>query len=52
MVNFPCNPQLFIPVSLDVDHGWHRPARSRIALGGVTIRHHEQYAILELQSEL
>jgi len=31
-----------------VDHGWQRPARARVALGGEPPRRHEQYAILEL----
>ena len=51
MVNFPCNPTLLLPAGLHVDHGWQRPARARVALGGEPPRRHEQYAILSLQPE-
>jgi len=50
MANFPCNPTL-LPAGLHVDHGWQRPARARVALGGEPPRRHEQYAILSLQPE-
>jgi hypothetical protein len=34
-----------------VEHGWHRPARARVALGGEPPRRHEQYAIISLEPE-
>ena len=51
MANFPCNPALLVPQGLHVDHGWQRPARTRVALGGEPPRRHEQFAILALELE-
>ena len=51
MANFPCNPALLVPQGLHVDHGWQRPARTRVALGGEPPRRHEQFAILALEPE-
>jgi len=48
MANFPCNPMLFVPPGLHVEHGWMRPARARVALGGELPKRHEQYAIITL----
>lgn len=47
-MNFPRNAMLFVPPGLHVEHGWLRPARSRVALSGEPLRRHEQYAILSL----
>jgi hypothetical protein len=51
MVNFPCNPMLFTSVGLHVQHGWHRPARAQVALGGEPARRHEQYVVISLEPE-
>ena len=51
MANFPCNPALLVPQGLHVDHGWQRPARTRVALGGEPPHRHEQFAILALELE-
>ena len=51
MANFPCNPAHFVPQGLHVDHGWQRPARTRVALGGEPPQRHEQFAILSLEPE-
>ena len=51
MANFPCNPMLFVPPGLHVEHGWMRPARARVALGGELPKRHEQYAIITLEPE-
>ena len=51
MANFPCNPMLFTPAGMHVEHGWQRPARARIALGGEPPHRHEEFAILELEPE-
>jgi len=48
MANFPVNPQAFLVAGLAVEHGWHRPARGRMALGGEPTREHEDYAILSI----
>jgi hypothetical protein len=32
---------LYAPVGLHVEHGWNRPARARVALGGELPRRHE-----------
>lgn len=48
MANFPVNPQAFLVAGLTVDHGWNRPARGRIALGGEPTREHENYAIVSV----
>ena len=49
MANFPFNPMLFVPQGMHVQHGWERPARARVALGGEPPRRHEEYAIIELE---
>ncbi|CAN6248342.1 unnamed protein product [Urochloa humidicola] len=51
MANFICNPHPYLPVGAHVEDGWHRPARSRIALGGEPPRRHEDYAIIVLHPE-
>jgi acyl-coenzyme A thioesterase PaaI-like protein len=51
MANFPCNPMLFTPAGLHAQHGWHRPARARVTLGGELARRHEQYAVISLELE-
>ncbi|KAG2611056.1 hypothetical protein PVAP13_4KG115815 [Panicum virgatum] len=48
MANFPVNPQAFLVAGLAVEHGWHRPARGRMALGGEPTREHEDYAIVSI----
>jgi hypothetical protein len=40
MANFPCNPMLFVPQGMHVEHGWQCPARARVALGGEPLRRH------------
>ena len=51
MANFPCYTMLFVPAGFQVEHGWQRPARARVALGGELPRRHQQYAILMLELE-
>jgi hypothetical protein len=51
MVNFACNPQPYLPQGAHVEHGWYRPARSRITLGGEPPRRHEEYAIVVLEPQ-
>ena len=51
MVNFACNPQPYLPQGAHVEHGWYRPARSRITLGGEPARRHEEYAIVVLEPQ-
>ena len=34
-----------------MEHGWQRPARARVALGGEPLRRHEEYAVIEMQPE-
>lgn len=48
MANFPVNPRPFLVRDLQVDHGWNRPARGRIALGGEPSREHEDHAIVSI----
>lgn len=52
MANYPVNPQAFLVAGLTVNHGWNRPARERMALGGETTREHEDYAIVSLEPML
>jgi len=49
MANFHYNPQPYLPVGAQIKHGWQRPARSRIALGGEPPRRHEDYAIVVME---
>jgi len=42
---------LFVSEGMHVEHGWQRPARARVALGGEPLRRHEDYAIIEMQPE-
>ena len=42
---------LFVPQGMHVEHGWLRPAQARVALGGETLRRHEEYTIIELEPE-
>jgi hypothetical protein len=46
MANFPVNPRPFLVAGMAVDHGWNRPARARVALGGEPTREHEDFAIV------
>jgi len=48
MANFPVNPQPYLVAGLTVEHGWNRPARGRMALGGEPTREHEDYAIVSI----
>jgi hypothetical protein len=48
MVNFSVNPAPFLVAVLMVNHGWNRPARGRMALGGEPTREHEDYAIVRI----
>jgi hypothetical protein len=48
MANFLCNLMLYAQAGLHVEHGWNRPARARVALGGEPPRRHEQYAVLTI----
>lgn len=52
MANFVCNPQPFLPDGAHIEHGWQRPARGRVALGGEPPRRHEEYAIVTLHPQL
>lgn len=49
MANFLVNPNPFLVAGLTVEHGWNRPARGRVALGGEPTREHEDYAIVSIQ---
>lgn len=49
MANFPVDPHPFLLGDMLIDHGWNRPARGRIALGGEPTREHEEYAIVSVQ---
>lgn len=51
MANFACNPQPYLPPGVHVEHGWLRPARSRVVLGGYPPRRHEEYGIITLIPE-
>lgn len=48
MANFPVNPEPYLLAGLTIDHGWNRPARGRVALGGEPTREHEDYAIVSI----
>ncbi|KAG2538408.1 hypothetical protein PVAP13_9NG430000 [Panicum virgatum] len=39
------------PEGMHVQHGWARPARARVALGGEPPRRHEEYAIITMEPE-
>ena len=41
----------FLPAGFHVDHGWLRPARACIALGGEPLRRNEQFAIIAMEPE-
>lgn len=49
MANFLVNPVPFLVAGLTVEHGWNRPARGRVALGGEPMREHEDYAIVTME---
>lgn len=49
MANFACNPAPFLSFGAHVEDGWHRPMRTRMALGGEPPRRHEEYAIISLE---
>lgn len=51
MANFLCNPMLYIPQGMHIEHGWLRPARSPVCLGSEPPRRHEQFAMLTLHPE-
>lgn len=46
MANYVVNPTSYLPHGVRTEHGWQRPARSCIALGGEPPHHHEEYAIV------
>jgi hypothetical protein len=46
MENFPVDPRPFLIAGLVVEHGWNRPARGRMALGGEPTREHVDFAIV------
>jgi hypothetical protein len=48
MANFACDPAPFIPFGAHLEDGWHRPARSRVAIGGEPPRRHEEFAVISL----
>lgn len=48
MANFLVNPQLFLVAGMNIELGWNRPARARVALGGEPTREHEDFAIVTL----
>jgi hypothetical protein len=48
MANFPIDPAPYLIAGLTVEHGWNRPARGRVALGGEPTREHEDYAIVSI----
>lgn len=48
MANFSVDPTSFLVAGLTVEHGWNRPARGRVALGGEPTREHEDYAIITM----
>lgn len=48
MANYLVNPQAFLVAGLTVNHGWNRPARGRMALGGEPTREHEDFTIVSL----
>jgi hypothetical protein len=48
MANFQGDPRSFLVAGLAVEHGWNRPARGRMALGGEPTREHEDYAIVTI----
>jgi hypothetical protein len=50
MANFPVDPTPYLVAGLTVEHGWNRPARGRVALGGEPTCEHEDYAIVSIQS--
>jgi hypothetical protein len=48
MANFPVNPRPFLVAGMAVDHGWNRPARARVTLGGEPTREHEDFGIVSI----
>lgn len=49
MANFPVDPTPYLVADLTVEHGWNRPARGRVALGGEPTHEHEDYAIVTME---
>jgi hypothetical protein len=49
MANFACDPTPFLLFGAHVENGWHRLARTRVAIGGEPPRRHEEYAIVSLE---
>jgi hypothetical protein len=49
MANYPVNPQAFLVSGLTVNHGWNRPAKGRMTLGGEPSREHEDFVIVSLE---
>jgi hypothetical protein len=48
MANFQVNLRSFLVAGLAMEHGWNRPARGRMALGGEPTREHEDFAIVTI----
>ncbi|WVZ57952.1 hypothetical protein U9M48_008279 [Paspalum notatum var. saurae] len=48
MANFAVDPTPFLPFEAQVELGWQRPARARVALGGDLPRCHEEYVIVTM----
>lgn len=48
MANFVCDPNPFVPFGAHLEEGWHRPARSRVAISGEPPCRHEEFAIVTL----
>jgi hypothetical protein len=48
MANFVVKPEPFLVGGMHVDHGWNRPSRARVALGGEPTWEHEDYAIVSV----
>jgi len=51
MANFACDPQPYLPPRAHIEHDWHRPARSRIALGGEPPRRNEEYTVVSMEPQ-
>lgn len=52
MANFPVDPTPYLVTDLTIEHGWNRPARGHVALGGEPTQEHEDYAIVTIKPML
>lgn len=52
MANFLVNPRPFLVGNMLIDHGWNRPTRGRVALGGEPTREHEDFVIVSVNPML